>query len=177
MEKDATIDPLIDENIGLLRTGLQVMAAMPAPLYSEGHDRATDGGVGRHFRHVVEFYEQLLHRKGGTVDYESRRRDARVETDPAHAASVVEGLIALLEALRSSRADAPLAVTTEVLDADGSPVVTPSSVGRELASLASHTIHHYAIIAFLLRGSGVKLPRHFGVAPSTVRHIASRVSR
>jgi hypothetical protein len=170
------IDSLIDENVDLLRCGLQVMEALPDELYREGHDRATDGGVGRHFRHVIEFYDRLVLPHGTTVDYGSRRRDARVEADATYAATVVRRIIGTLEALRGAAPDSELTVVTEVLDAEGRPVRTRSSVGRELAVLASHTIHHYAIIALLLRGSGVQLPEHFGIAPSTLRYAASQPS-
>lgn len=170
------IDALIDENVELLRCGLQVMAALPGELYREGHDRATDGGVGRHFRHVIEFYDRLVDPDDATVDYGSRRRDARVEADAMYAATVVRRIIGTLEALRGRAPDSELTVVTEVLDAEGRAIQTRSSVGRELAVLASHTIHHYAIIALLLRGSGVELPDHFGIAPSTLRYAASRPS-
>jgi hypothetical protein len=166
------LDSLIHENVELLRSGLQVMESIPADRYREGHDRATNGGVGRHFRHILEFYERLVEQKGSTIDYESRRRDPRVETDVGYAATVVRRLIASLAALRNSPAGAPLLVITEVLDSTGQPVQTTSSTERELAVLASHTVHHYAIIALVLRGSGIMVPKHFGVAPSTLRHIA-----
>ena len=168
------IDSLIDETIDLLRCGLQALEALPGELYREGHDRATDGGVGRHFRHVIEFYDRLVEPNDATVDYGSRRRDARVETDAMYAATVVRRIIGTLEALRGAAPDSELIVVTDVLDAEGCAIRTRSSVGRELAVLASHTIHHYAIIALLLRGSGVELPEHFGIAPSTLRYAASR---
>ncbi|TVQ23048.1 MAG: hypothetical protein EA382_10855 [Spirochaetaceae bacterium] len=170
------IDSLIDENIDLLRCGLQLIDALPGELYREGHDRATDGGVGRHFRHIIEFYERLADPDVTTVDYGSRRRDSRVESDAVYAATSVTRIIGTLEALRGATPDSELTVVTEILDAEGRAIRTRSSTGRELAVLASHTIHHYAIIALLLRGSGVKPPEHFGIAPSTLRYAASRPS-
>ncbi len=56
---------------------------------------------------------------------------------------------------------------------NGDAVETDSTLERELAMLASHTVHHYAIVALLLRIKGVVVPETFGVAPSTQRHIAS----
>jgi uncharacterized damage-inducible protein DinB len=43
-------------------------------------------------------------------------------------------------------------------------------VGRELQFLASHTLHHYALIAALLRLQGVEPGEEFGVAPGTLEH-------
>jgi hypothetical protein len=49
-----------------------------------------------------------------------------------------------------------------------------SSTGRELQTLSSHTIHHFALIAMTLRVLGHKVDRDFGMAPSTLRYMSSR---
>jgi len=43
-------------------------------------------------------------------------------------------------------------------------------VARELMTLSSHTIHHFALIATTLRGHGVQVDANFGVAPSTLSY-------
>lgn len=45
-----------------------------------------------------------------------------------------------------------------------------STLERELQFLASHTVHHYALIALTLRAQGVTVGTDFGMAPSTLRH-------
>jgi hypothetical protein len=45
---------------------------------------------------------------------------------------------------------------------------TRSSVGRELVFLASHAIHHYALLQVYCAQHGVVTDPHFGTAPSTV---------
>ena len=45
-----------------------------------------------------------------------------------------------------------------------------SSVLRELDFLRSHTVHHYSLIAMLLRLHEIDPGAEFGVAPSTLRH-------
>ena len=165
------IDPLIDENAELLTAGAGVMTAIAPELYRAGHDCATRGGVGKHFRHILEFYEQLIQRQDGTVDYQLRQRDPRVEQDAAYAAELVTQVVSLLDQMRGLSSDTLLTVVTEVYGADGAPVRTASTLGRELAALASHTVHHYAIVAMLLRQGGVTPPEGFGIAPSTLRHL------
>ena len=49
-----------------------------------------------------------------------------------------------------------------------------SSVSRELQVLSSHTVHHFALIAVTLRAHGVHMDPDFGMAPSTLRHLASQ---
>jgi hypothetical protein len=51
-----------------------------------------------------------------------------------------------------------------------------SSVSRELQVLSSHTIHHFALIAMTLRAHGVDLDPEFGMAPSTLRYLASKAA-
>jgi hypothetical protein len=45
-----------------------------------------------------------------------------------------------------------------------------SSVGRELQTLSSHTIHHFALIGMTLLAHGVAVDPDFGMAPSTLRY-------
>jgi hypothetical protein len=45
-----------------------------------------------------------------------------------------------------------------------------STVARELQFLLSHTVHHYALIALILRLQGFEPGEEFGVAPSTLAH-------
>jgi hypothetical protein len=49
-----------------------------------------------------------------------------------------------------------------------------STVARELQFLLSHTIHHYALIALVLRLQGFTTGEEFGVNPSTLRHWRGR---
>lgn len=43
---------------------------------------------------------------------------------------------------------------------------------KSSAETLGHTVHHHAIICFMLSNSGIELPMGFGVAPSTRRHEA-----
>jgi hypothetical protein len=51
-----------------------------------------------------------------------------------------------------------------------------SSISRELQVLSSHTVHHFALIAITLRTHGVELDSDFGMAPSTLRYLASKTA-
>jgi hypothetical protein len=44
-------------------------------------------------------------------------------------------------------------------------------VGRELAFVLSHTVHHNALIAVMALTLGVSIPDRFGYAPSTIAHL------
>jgi hypothetical protein len=46
-------------------------------------------------------------------------------------------------------------------------VVTQSTIGRELVFVTSHTIHHNAVVVYLLRAHGIEMGPRFGVSPAT----------
>lgn len=164
---------LVEENIGLIGQGVDLVASLDPEVYRRNTHAHFTSGVGRHFRHVLDFYERMLMGRDSVIDYESRRRDERIEVDPDFA---IRAGRTICGALREIDAPSPVRVRTECRDADGVAVEADSTVERELAMLASHTVHHYAIIALILRIQAVSVPENFGVAPSTLRYLASRKS-
>jgi len=127
------------------------------------------GGIGSHVRHCVEAYRCFLDGvERGAVDYDARRREARLDQDPEYAATCIHGLARELEAL-----DTPARTSLRVKADEpggGEEAWCTSTVGRELRYLLSHTIHHYAILAMHLRRIGVDPGPEFGVAPSTLAY-------
>lgn len=126
--------------------------------------------LGSHLRHVIEHHEALLSTPAGAVvDYDGRPRDRQLETDPLRAA---ERLLVLLHQLsdRAGHPDTTLIVRGQC-GLDGSAAFTVrSSLGRELAFVASHAIHHFALLLPHMRQQGLPLPADFGLAPGTVAH-------
>jgi len=55
-------------------------------------------------------------------------------------------------------------------DADTDAPLSTSTLCRELEYLQTHTVHHYALIAMILRLQSVEPNANFGVAPSTLQH-------
>jgi uncharacterized damage-inducible protein DinB len=160
------------ENIRHLEQGARLIRSLDDGLYADCSRAPFPGGVGAQLRHCIEFYECFMNGlAGGRVDYTRRRRDAELETDRALAGRKLDELIAALSGLEPGRDEEELRVLAE-----GSPETgawTRSTVRRELEFLASHTIHHYALIVLLLRLHGVEVPsglEGFGVAPSTLIH-------
>jgi uncharacterized damage-inducible protein DinB len=59
----------------------------------------------------------------------------------------------------------------------GRDAFAASTPDRELQFLASHTVHHFALVALLLRLAGVSVPDGFGVATATARHREAAATR
>lgn len=144
--------------------------------------------LGKHVRHIIDHYEALidgLEAGAETLDYEQRRRDPAFEAWPQEAARRLAALEAWLSSLEGQASperltlrycqDAGASDRGAPPDPDGvarneACLALPSSLARELAFLASHTVHHMAIIGLLAEQVGIALPASFGVHPSTLRH-------
>jgi len=136
-------------------------------------------GVGSHLRHLADFVRAFTGGvRTGRIDYDARRRDQRLEREPAQAVQLLRELQAELEALDLSSAHAlgqAVLVRTEAPpDAGPDEHWFGSTVGRELAALVSHSVHHYALVALALRQFGLEPPPEIGVAPSTLAHWRAR---
>ncbi len=136
------------------------------------------GSIGGHIRHIIEHYDRLLDDgPGGRVDYSARQRDQSLEVDLHKALGRIKSL---LERLQPERLTAPL-TRILILNTEPSPGVTDtaqiiSTIGRELMFLASHTVHHMAVIALLARARGAEVKPEFGIADSTLLYRAEQAA-
>lgn len=163
-----TIHTLIQTNVAWLRQSLELIGRLDDRTYSAVPAGYAPHNAGGHLRHILDFYECLLDGLSAQshVDYDARKRDESIERSTNAAAGRIRLTIARLEALPAE--DCPLLVRPE--DAAVGYALLPSSLSRELMSLSSHTIHHFALIAMTLRAHGFTLDPRFGMAPSTLRH-------
>jgi len=156
----------ITDCVALLEQGLSLVAQIDDVIYSNLTPISPRGSIGGHLRHIVNFFESFLNGfTEGRIDYNKRERDSRFEHDRLYALNAIKNTIERLEALPQLEPHGHLLVKTE----DDSAWAR-SSVLRELDLLQSHTIHHYSLIAMLLRLHKVEPGEEFGVAPSTLRH-------
>ncbi len=158
---------MTSNNIQLLEQAADLLAQLDDDLYSLPPIGLAKSGVGGHVRHCLDFYSSFLNGMNqGKIDYDSRSRDLETEQDRLKAMSRIEGTISQLREVGGDQ-NLPLLVK---LEGENSPGWCQSSIGRELQFLLSHTVHHYALIAMLLRIKGFDPPPEFGIAPSTLKH-------
>jgi hypothetical protein len=126
--------------------------------------------VGPHLRHCVDHFRLLLDGwRSGSVDYDARPRDGRLERDPRAVCDELAALAGSLAAIRSEDLPRELAVIQSA--APGRPPLSsPSRLERELVFLSGHTIHHIAIMLLAARAAGVDVPSRLAVAFSTEAH-------
>lgn len=177
------LSPLIDENVQTLAQLAQLLGRVSTQDYQRPLGPQGTQSLGKHVRHILEHYQTLLDAcptvpTQAAFDYEQRQREAALETQPDRAGERVETLQDRLKTLASMPHDATLTLSypVEVGEANSSVPLLPTSLGRELAFLTSHSIHHMALLGLLCEQLGIALPDHFGVHPSTLRYWAQQAS-
>lgn len=154
---------------GLLDELAALVAGLDADVYGARFPADASGSIGEHVRHCLDHVGALL-AAGPTaiVNYDKRERGTPAESDPAAASRQIVRLSAALERWASRSTDEPVQLEL-LVSRDTKPIETWSTLGRELAFVISHTIHHQALIAVLLAVHGCDVPARFGCAPSTPR--------
>jgi hypothetical protein len=77
-------------------------------------------------------------------------------------------IISRFEGFDAQRLDDSIPV--KMNEGDDSSPRSQSTIRRELQFLLSHTVHHYALIAIILKIQGFDCDEDFGVAPSTLKY-------
>jgi uncharacterized damage-inducible protein DinB len=149
-----------------LRSLRRQVEHLPEDVYRAAGGRAS-GSIGQHVRHVADHVRALLDLPDtSTLSYDARLRGTRVEREPSCAAEELVRLCIAIEALDDLPFDREVTLSM-VTDGTHAAAAVRSSIGRELAFVLQHTIHHCAIVAILLEGAGRPVPPRFGYAPST----------
>ncbi|MFM1895592.1 MAG: hypothetical protein RLZZ385_666 [Pseudomonadota bacterium] len=132
--------------------------------------QADSDSVGAHLRHILERFQSLLQGlSGDLVDYDRRPRNRRMEVDLPALRSAFADLESQLAGWQEGSLQRSVLVRESVHSSEA-PALVSSTLGRELMSLTSHTIHHLAIIAMVIKPLGIELDADFGKAPSTLRY-------
>jgi hypothetical protein len=142
--------------------------AMIEMMSDDEYATARGGGssVGAHIRHNLDFVNAVLNGVAvRRIDYNDRTRDTRIETDRDYAVREMAFAVERLDRLTPAILATLVLVRSEV-DED---LWHTSTVSREIEFLHSHTVHHYALVRFLMAESREVLSPSFGVSPSTLR--------
>lgn len=167
---DSTMISLIRDNCDFLQQGIDLLERHGPESYVYADLQCFGSSIGSHMRHVLDHYNSLVDGiASGIVDYDDRERRTAVET------KLAEGLALARETIdRLGCLDANLERKVEVIvsaNTRGREAASHSTVGRELQFLASHTVHHYALIAIASRMQGIHPEDTFGIAPSTLKYL------
>jgi len=157
--------------VTVLRQLADVIRAMTDGQYRTKPVGVVSSNVGGHVRHCLDHVDALLAGvERGELDYDRRKRGTKVETSRTAALDAIGRQEQELRAFPSRSEKRPLRLLAMV-STELPPVEVETTVGRELAFVLSHTVHHNALIAVMARTLGVPIPERFGYAPSTIAHL------
>src|SRR5262245_59138641 len=137
--------------ISLLHQLFELVETLTDEEYMRKPVGVVESSVGGHVRHNLDHIEALLHGlRAGELCYDHRDRGAAVERDRVAA---MDALLRLERELTGFPwTEVPHLLRLSALVApELPPVVTLTSPERELAFVVSHTIHHNALIAVMVK--------------------------
>ena len=165
---------LMDDNIGLLEQGDRLIEGLDDRSFGEAPVGLLQSGMASHFRHCLDVYDCFLRGlNSGLINYDEREREISGERDRLATQRRITQIIYSLRELDGVDVDAPCYVILEGKRKHQS-LPSASSLGREVQFLLSHTVHHYALVAVILRAQGKMIPPEFGVAPSSLAYWKER---
>jgi uncharacterized damage-inducible protein DinB len=126
--------------------------------------------VGKHMRHIVEFYLMLIEgNQQGIVSYDKRHRDVNIETDRTYAKDIIDKILEQIDDIMLYK---DIVVEADFTVLGNNTGIIKSTMIRELMYCLEHSIHHQAIIKAGLISMGLHdiTDTNFGVAYSTIRY-------
>jgi len=136
-----------------------------------------NASIGQHYRHVLDHFLCLIEGSTrGTVDYDRRGRNLRIETDRDEAIVLTKTLVAFFDTLTEEECQRPIEAIYSVGYGDAGAQSTKTSLEREIAYCVSHAVHHFAIMRLICAEMEINVPAEFGIAPSTLKHRAAQAA-
>ena len=153
------------DNIRLLNETIDLLASLTTEIYTHKSLLFNADTPGAHVRHVVEHYELFLAGlTTGHINYDLRRRNLKLSSDPKAAICRIKELAGQIDIL----SDEELRRLIDIkMDTGDVCQTVETSVGRELQFLWSHHVHHNAMIRMIIESFGENVAKDFGVAAST----------
>lgn len=156
----------------LIESTLQTLTKTEILLNSLTNEQLRDASVppyfssiGTHIRHILDFYNCIFNLNiENKIDLTARSRNREVEQDCAKARTYLMLLVNKLNAY-NQEIDKTVFV---IEDLGQGKVEIPYTIGALLSQANSHTIHHYAIINYILSGLKITIvDLEFGYNPTT----------
>lgn len=132
--------------------------------YTNPVNHLSNATIGQHTRHIIELFQCLINNyETGTVNYDSRLRNRKIETDIKYAVACIESIMQSI-----NKVDIEMLLEQNL---EGQTKQIKTSYLRELFYNLEHCIHHQALIKVaLFDNSKILVSENFGVAPSTIQY-------
>ena len=151
-----------------LRRLASLIESTDALTYRQSIPERHIASIGEHARHIIDM-AKALHTgcHSGTVDYSARKRGSLLEQRRDLALAEVFRLRLALLDLHDVASFKELEIRQDV-EFSADPVLhAVSTFDREAMFVASHTVHHLAMMGVIARELGVAIAANEGLAPGT----------
>lgn len=121
--------------------------------------------IGSHVRHILDFYDCILNMDSKShIDLTARSRNKDVENCCHNALQYLDSIILRLKSFDSNLDE----IVTVTDDLGLGKINMAYTLASALSQANSHTIHHYAIINYLMSGLNISVGvSDFGYNPTT----------
>ncbi|MEZ8083882.1 DinB family protein [Enterovibrio norvegicus] len=165
---DHTLPAEVEGNFDVAKQAQNLLSLMNDEQYQFVAAPYLQSSIGQHMRHILDVYRALMAWPDNDfIDYDARRRAHPVETDFTIAQAEWQVINEWLASVTPTSINMALRVNGEVSLTHHAPSVTASTLGRELAFVASHAVHHFALIRVSLSAQDIETDTSFGLAPAT----------
>jgi len=154
----------------ILNQLIQLTQQLTDSEYSAELELLHGNSIGKHIRHVLEFFDILIAGScSGIINYDGRKHQLLFEKNRQ---SALEKLSYLSSELSKVDCKREVALEVSYSDDEDKAQRIGSTIERELVYNIEHAIHHMAIIKIAIQTvyPAITLEKNFGVAYSTIRY-------
>ena len=149
-----------------LERGVKLLQSITNDQYSKSSTPPYFSSIGSHTRHILDVFQCIFDGlPHGFIDFTNRKRNFIQEQSTEAGLEYFKLIINELQTISENDLEKKILVAD---DLGGGIITTTYTLGAVLAQAQTHTIHHYAIIGFLVYDLGIELPdTDFGYNPTT----------
>ena len=158
---------LLDLNLKLLGSLSNFLVKLKDEQYQQKLELLEGNSIGKHLRHILDFYQVLLkYKQDTTINYSSRERDKEIESSTKCALDKIKSIEQSLNQI-----DLNQTINVEFCSR-GINKTLKSNLERELLFNLDHCTHHMAIIRIAVKHyfPNIEICQNFGIAESTQTH-------
>ncbi|WP_191601000.1 DinB family protein [Marinomonas algicola] len=164
--------PIIRGNIETINQAQDLLDSLDEESYCHICSPHMSSSIGQHIRHIIDNYLVLVEGMPNKhIDYNGRRRGAKVETCLDTAKAELKQLQHWLLSVNQDFLDSSITIISEVCLQEEQSERINSNLHRELLFVASHCIHHMALIGVAVKLQNRETPKFFGLAPATATYV------
>ena len=135
--------------------------------YTTPSSLLNNSSVGAHARHIIDLFQCLITGyHTGTINYDDRKRDKKIESDRFWSTQLLTGIIEEMD-----KPNKILKLKNQFFEEETELLEIDTNFFREAIYNLEHTIHHMALIRVGINEvASIKITENFGVAASTIQY-------